>query len=288
MAVPLTLRMLWAIRDDRSLSKAPRELLRELLGFIDADGVCFPSVRKLAQALRTSPGAVRRYLRQLEVDAGPLILTIERGRRSVHGDADVNHYRLSLRAEQTSKGWDQGCPTRDQSDPRVGSPVPKGWDQAAPTGGITGAPEEGHKKKTKKEGGGKREQSSRRPPPDFVFNDEDRKVEDEAKTAGVDVELARARWFDHTHKRLPSEDELHGHWRNWLREDTARGGPLGSRQPPKTGAALELAEHQQQRPGAERPRNIHRVDRQLTAEDRAAVPTASLAELLRVANGTSA
>ncbi|HTQ05333.1 MAG TPA: helix-turn-helix domain-containing protein [Polyangiaceae bacterium] len=270
---PLTLRMLWALRDDRSLAKAPRNILQELLGFTNADGTCFPSVRTIAKAARTSPGAVRRYLKQLELDAGPLVLRVERGRASNHGDADTNVYSLSLRSEATHGGWDHASPTRDQPSPTVGSPLPQGWDHPDRTGGITGAPEED---KIRRQGEGDREErelGSRRPPPDFVSNEEDRKVEAEALASGVDIERSRRRWLDHEYPR--EYTDWHARWRSWLREDLekhrARGGAV----------KIERA--------TERPRSIRRViDRPFTDDDKAAVPTKPLAELIgaaRVANG---
>jgi hypothetical protein len=141
-----TLRAIWALRDealrdDRKLSPADWKLAMALISFCDEHGRCFPSVRSLAKAARTSPGAVRRSLRKLEMGDGPLRLRIER-RGTAAGDAETHMYHLSV------QGWDQPDPTRDHADPGVGSPKPGGGITQAPLGGITQAPEEDIRKKT--------------------------------------------------------------------------------------------------------------------------------------------
>lgn len=136
-----TAKALWAIRDDRTLSASEQRVLVMLVAFANEKGEAFPSVRTLAEAARTSPGAVRRALRKLESGLGPIPVQVERG-LTRFGDPDANRYTLG-----TPRGWDHPDPTPDHTDPRVGSPVPQGWDHPDPRGGITGAPEEDLKKR---------------------------------------------------------------------------------------------------------------------------------------------
>jgi hypothetical protein len=62
-----------------------------------------------------------------------------------------------------------------------------------------------------------------KPPSDFVFNDEDRKAEEEAKDLGGDdfnVELSRKKWLKGGFRR-PVFD-LHAHYQRWVLEDGER------------------------------------------------------------------
>lgn len=136
MAEFSTMRALWALRDDRTLTSADWKIAIVLVSFADADGACHPGLARLATAARTSRGAARRSLRSLELNGGPLTLAIERNRVSNAGDADSHRYVLSV------KGWDQADPTPDQTDPTVGSPKPHRVGSRRPGGGITQTPKE--------------------------------------------------------------------------------------------------------------------------------------------------
>ena len=108
---PMPLKLLWALRDDRSLSAVEQRVLVMLIAHADAKGVARPSVGTLASEARTSKGAVRRALAAVESGRGPIRLNVDRGRLSDRGDALPHTYGLSL---------------------GVGSPRPQGWDHPDP------------------------------------------------------------------------------------------------------------------------------------------------------------
>lgn len=143
-----TCKALWALRDS-SLDGADWKVAVALLSFCNADGECRPSLARLAAAARTSRGAIRRSLARLEAGlGGPLRLQVERGRRTVDGDADSHHYVLTLvGCDQRDPTCDQTDPTCDQGSPTVGSLEPDGCDQPDPTGVIT----QGHKEDSKED-----------------------------------------------------------------------------------------------------------------------------------------
>jgi hypothetical protein len=131
-----TMRALWALRDDRTLTSADWKMAVTLVSFADATGACHPGLGRLAATARTSRGAARRSLRSLELNGGPLTLTVERNRISNAGDADSHRYVLTV------KGWDQADPTPDHLSPTVGSTGPQRVGSPRPQGGITQTPKE--------------------------------------------------------------------------------------------------------------------------------------------------
>lgn len=139
-----SMRALWALRDDLTLSAAEWRIAVLLVAFADERGTCHPGLTRLACSARTSRGAVRRSLRKLEQDAGPLELTVERNRTTTAGDSDSNRYQLKLRGwdQADPTGWDHRDPTPDQAAPTVGSPGSHRVGSPGSQGGIRQTPKE--------------------------------------------------------------------------------------------------------------------------------------------------
>jgi hypothetical protein len=74
-----------------TLTSERARVLIALLLFANASGECFPGERRLAAVAGMHRDRLRAVLRELEVDAGPLQLVIERGRVSKRGDRGETH-----------------------------------------------------------------------------------------------------------------------------------------------------------------------------------------------------
>jgi hypothetical protein len=221
-----SLQALWALRDDRSLSPAEWKVAVALVSYCDEHGACHPGLRKVASTARTSVGAVRRALASLEKSVGPLLVRVERRRRTEGGERDSHRYQLTVvgcdqadpTCDQASPGCDQADPTCDQASPTVCSPEPQGRDQASPRGVITGVTKE-----DKRRGQGKKTVKSARPwrrvPADWAPNAEHERL---AKDLRVDLPKQLAIFRDHEF-RSPRSDP-NAAFRTWIRKSVEFGG----------------------------------------------------------------
>jgi uncharacterized phage protein (TIGR02220 family) len=140
-----TLKALWAVRDDRTLTATEQRIVVMLIAFSDETGACWPSVPKLAQAARTSRSAVQRALKLLRTGRGPILVTAVS--RETEHKATMSHlYQLSLL---------EGGPHTERPPPHTGlPPAPPqagGGPHTERREGPIQDPEEDREKKTVKE-----------------------------------------------------------------------------------------------------------------------------------------
>jgi hypothetical protein len=226
-----TLHALWGARDWRlhggwNPGSPNQRAIDALLKCVNEQGVCWYSTRKLAALASTSPGQFRRSLKWLELGGCPFIrVHVERDRRSAFGDPEQHRYTLTLLV-----GWDQWLPTRDQSDPTLGSVDTHRGGVQLIQGGISGDPEEDtEEERSKEDSKGKarrartppkaRAKSWRRVPDDWQPNDGHRQI---AGEEGKVLERELVKFRDHEFPKPKTDADAA--FRNWLRNDIGKPG----------------------------------------------------------------
>jgi hypothetical protein len=184
----------------------------------------FPGVERLAWWTSCSRRTVIRCLQALE-DAGHIGIVRESGR--------ANRYDLlPLMSVPVSEGHqcqpDTGDtrapvstrhPTSASLTPR---PVPPGHGTSASlTPEVTQEVIQPSNPRKEPRVARAKRATARKAPADFVFDEADRKAEEQARAGGVDVEATRKTWLAFEYEE-PKRD-LHRAWRNWLAKERPRG-----------------------------------------------------------------